>query len=83
MALRCKATTAKSEMLEHLFLQRGGFAFTQRRKLMFEPLTRKFVDRWDRIVTIRKLQALDDRILADLGVERRDIARFVARVQGL
>ena len=50
---------------------------------MFEPLTRKFVARWDRIVTIRKLQALDDRILADLGVERRDIARFVNRVQCL
>jgi uncharacterized protein YjiS (DUF1127 family) len=70
-------------MPEPAFQQHDGFAFTQRRKLMFEPLTRKFVARWDRIVTIRKLQALDDRILADLGVERHDIARFVSRVQCL
>lgn len=50
---------------------------------MFEPLTRKFVDWQQRQTTIRKLRALDDRILADLGIERDAITQFVARIQGL
>ena len=50
---------------------------------MFEPLTRKLVNWQQRQITIRKLRALDDRILADLGVERDAIAQFVARIQGL
>lgn len=45
---------------------------------MFEPLTRKFVKRWERLVTVHKLQSLDDRLLADLGINRQDIARYVA-----
>jgi len=54
-----------------------------RRMLMFEPLTRKFIDWRQRRITIRKLRALDDRILADLGIERDTIPQFVARIHGL
>lgn len=45
---------------------------------MFEPLTRKFADWRQRRIAIRKLHALDDRLLADVGAERDSIARFVA-----
>lgn len=45
---------------------------------MFEPLTRKFIDWRLRRVAIRKLRRLDDRLLADIGTERDDIAQFVA-----
>lgn len=45
---------------------------------MLEPLTRKFADWRQRRVAIRKLHQLDDRLLADLGTRREDIACFVA-----
>jgi uncharacterized protein YjiS (DUF1127 family) len=47
---------------------------------MFEPLTRKFTDWRLRRIAIRTLHTLDDRLLADLGTTRDDIACFV--VQG-
>ncbi|WP_332686969.1 DUF1127 domain-containing protein [Devosia sp.] len=47
---------------------------------MFEPLLRKFVDWRLRRTTIRKLHSLDDRLLADLGTQRDEIARFVASI---
>ena len=50
---------------------------------MFEPLTRKLINWQQRQMTIRKLRGLDDRLLADLGIERDAIAQFVARIQGL
>ena len=46
---------------------------------MFEPLTRKFTDWRLRRVAIRKLHRLDDRLLADVGTSREDIACFVAK----
>ena len=45
---------------------------------MFEPLTRKFTDWRLRRVAIRRLHTLDDRLLADIGAKREDIACFVA-----
>lgn len=45
---------------------------------MFEPLTRKFIDWRQRRIAIRQLRSLDDRLLADLGAKRDDIACFVA-----
>ena len=45
---------------------------------MFEPLTRKFLDWQQRRLAIRKLHTLDDRLLADVGTKREDIAHFVA-----
>lgn len=45
---------------------------------MFEPLTRKFTTWRLRRITVHKLHMLDDRLLADLGIRREDIARFVA-----
>ena len=45
---------------------------------MFEPLTRKFLDWQQRRVAVRKLHMLDDRLLADVGTKRDDIACFVA-----
>jgi uncharacterized protein YjiS (DUF1127 family) len=45
---------------------------------MFEPLTRKFTDWRMRRIAIRKLHTLDDRLLADVGTKRDDIACFVA-----
>ena len=47
---------------------------------MFEPLTRKFVDWRQRRIAIRKLHQLDDRLLADVGTKREDIACFVATI---
>lgn len=44
---------------------------------MFEPLTRKFTDWRLRRIAIRKLHNLDDRLLADIGTQREDIACFV------
>ncbi|HTO28351.1 MAG TPA: DUF1127 domain-containing protein [Devosia sp.] len=48
---------------------------------MFAPLTRKFTDWRLRRIAIRKLHTLDDRLLADIGTEREDIACFVASNQ--
>lgn len=48
---------------------------------MFEPLTRKFTDWRQRRIAIRRLHALDDRLLADLGTKRDDIACFVASIE--
>jgi len=45
---------------------------------MFEFLTRKFVDWRLRRIALRKLHRLDDRLLADIGTRREDIACFVA-----
>jgi uncharacterized protein YjiS (DUF1127 family) len=45
---------------------------------MLEPLTRKFNDWQQRRIAIRKLHQLDDRLLADMGVKRENIAAFVA-----
>ena len=45
---------------------------------MLEPLTRKFADWRLRRIAIRQLHTLDDRLLADLGTRREDIACFVA-----
>jgi uncharacterized protein YjiS (DUF1127 family) len=56
------------------------FALLPRRIPMFEPLLRKFVDWRLRRTTIRKLHSLDDRLLADLGTQRDEIARFVASI---
>jgi uncharacterized protein YjiS (DUF1127 family) len=49
---------------------------------MLEPITRKFTDWRQRRIAIRHLHALDDRLLADLGTKREDIACFVACVEG-
>jgi uncharacterized protein YjiS (DUF1127 family) len=48
--------------------------------MMFEPLTRKFTDWRQRRLAIRRLHTLDDRLLADIGTKREDIACFVASV---
>ncbi|UJW84508.1 DUF1127 domain-containing protein [Devosia sp. SL43] len=48
---------------------------------MFEPLTRKFIDWRQRRIAIRQLHKLDDRLLADLGTKRDDIASFVASTE--
>ena len=45
---------------------------------MFGPLARKFTDWRLRRIAIRKLHTLDDRLLADVGTTREDIACFVA-----
>lgn len=45
---------------------------------MFEPLTRRLHAWHMRNVTRRKLSMLDNRLLADLGVERDQINDFVA-----
>lgn len=45
---------------------------------MFEPLTRKFLGWRQQRIAIRKLHTLDDRLLADVGTRREDIACFVA-----
>ena len=44
---------------------------------MLEPLTRKFAEWQQRRIAIRQLHTLDDRLLADLGIKREDIACFV------
>lgn len=46
--------------------------------MMFEPLTRKIRGWQQRREAIRKLHALDDRLLGDIGTKREDIACFVA-----
>lgn len=48
--------------------------------IMFEPLTRRLHAWHMRNFTRRKLSMLDDRILADLGIERGGIGDFVARL---
>jgi uncharacterized protein YjiS (DUF1127 family) len=55
-------------------------ALLPRSMTMFEPLIRKFVDWRLRRITVRKLQGLDDRLLADLGTQRDEIDRFVAKL---
>ena len=47
---------------------------------MFEPLTRRLHAWHMRNVTRRKLAMLDDRILADMGIERDHIDGLVARL---
>lgn len=46
---------------------------------MFERLTRRLHTWHMRNVTRRKLERLDDRILADMGIERDQIGDFVSR----
>ncbi|SEP61175.1 protein of unknown function [Devosia sp. YR412] len=41
---------------------------------MIETMTRKLVDWWGRQTAVQRLQALDDRLLADMGIKRQDIA---------
>lgn len=47
---------------------------------MFEPLTRRLREWHMRNLTRRRLHMLDNRILADMGVERDKIDAFVARL---
>ena len=47
---------------------------------MFEPLTRRLHAWHLRNVTRRKLSMLDNRLLADLGIERDQIGDFVVRL---
>lgn len=47
---------------------------------MFEPITRRFHAWHMRNYTRRRLAMLDNRILADLGIERDQIGDFVARI---
>lgn len=44
---------------------------------MFAPLTRKFVAWAQRRLAIRRLERLDDRLLADVGTRRDEISSFV------
>jgi Domain of unknown function (DUF1127). len=46
---------------------------------MFEPLTRRLHAWHMRNETRRRLMRLDDRILADMGIERDSIGDFVRR----
>ena len=70
----CKSETA-------WFRRWPRFAYYRRRRDMFEPLTRKFTDWRLRRIAIRKLHTLDDRLLADVGTTRDDIACFVSSIQ--
>lgn len=45
--------------------------------MLFDPFARKFHNWRQRRLAIRRLHQLDDRLLADLGVSRDDIVRFV------
>lgn len=47
---------------------------------MFEPITRRLHAWHMRNYTRRRLAMLDNRILADLGIERDQIGDFVARI---
>ena len=47
---------------------------------MFEPLTRRLQAWHMRNLTRRKLSMLDNRLLADMGIERDQIGAFVARL---
>ena len=47
---------------------------------MFEPLTRRLHAWHLHNVTRRKLSMLDNRLLADLGIERDQIGDFVVRL---
>jgi len=44
---------------------------------MFEPLTRKFIAWHQRRIAIRRLERMDDRLLADVGTKRDEISCFV------
>jgi len=46
---------------------------------MLGALARKFIDWRERRIAIYLLHQLDDRLLADLGTKRDDIACFVTR----
>jgi len=73
-----KASTASSE-IRNPWLRAPAVLCRYRRKCkMFEFLTRKFVDWRLRRIALRKLHRLDDRLLADIGTRREDIACFVA-----
>jgi uncharacterized protein YjiS (DUF1127 family) len=45
---------------------------------MFKPIVRQCVSWYRRHEAVRRLSALDNRMLADLGAERATIASFVA-----
>jgi uncharacterized protein YjiS (DUF1127 family) len=47
---------------------------------MFEPLTTRLHAWHMRNLTRRKLAMLDDRLLIDMGIERRSIGDYVARL---
>jgi uncharacterized protein YjiS (DUF1127 family) len=53
----------------------------QRRRPMFEPITRRLYAWHMRNFTRRKLSMLDDRLLSDLGIERDHINEHVARIE--
>ena len=44
---------------------------------MLQTVTRTITDWWHRRTTIDKLEGLDDRLLADMGIPRDHISRFV------
>lgn len=48
---------------------------------MVEYMARRLIQWWQRRVTIYRLEALDDRLLADLGTSREQIARFVDELE--
>ena len=48
---------------------------------MLATLTNRIVDWWQRRTAAHRLEALDDRLLADLGTRREDIACFVADIE--
>lgn len=47
---------------------------------MLETITHRIAEWWQRRIAAHQLEALDDRLLADLGTSREDIARFVAAI---
>jgi uncharacterized protein YjiS (DUF1127 family) len=52
--------------------------FRRRRLLVFTRFTRRLRSWQQDRAMIRKLAVLDDRLLADMGITRRDIERFVS-----
>lgn len=48
---------------------------------MFEPITRRLQAWHIRRYTRRRLAMLDNRILADMGIERDQISDFVDRIE--
>lgn len=45
---------------------------------MLNAVLRGLMDWWMCQLAVHRLQVLDDRLLADMGMERKDIARLVA-----